>query len=49
MHRLFEKAMFWEVIKLQRNPIDLVEVKGITKRIKKPVVLSVEQFSVILD
>jgi len=29
MHRLFERAMFWEVIELGRNPIELVEVKGI--------------------
>lgn len=43
MHRLFEMAMLWEVIESQRNPMELVEVKGITKRGKKPVVLSVEQ------
>jgi integrase len=49
MHRLFEKAMLWEVIELGRNPMELVEVKGVTKHVKKPVVLTVEQFYLILD
>jgi len=49
MHRLFEKAMLWEVIELGRNPMKLVEVKGVTKRTKKTVVLTVEQFYLILD
>ena len=49
MHRLFERAMFWEVIELGRNPMELVEVKGITKHVKKPVVLTVAQFYLILD
>ena len=49
MHRLFEKAMLWEVIELGRNPMELVEVKGVTKRTKKAVVLTVEQFYLILD
>ena len=49
MHRLFERAMFWEVIELGRNPMELVEVDGITKHIKKPVVLTVAQFYLILD
>lgn len=49
MHRLFEMAMLWEVIELQRNPMELVEVKGITKRGKKPVVLSVEQCHLLVN
>jgi integrase len=49
MHRLFERAMFWEVIPIGRNPMELVEVKGISKHIKKPVVLTVAQFYLILD
>ncbi|MFP5277363.1 MAG: tyrosine-type recombinase/integrase [Acidobacteriota bacterium] len=49
MHRLFERAMFWEVIPIGRNPMELVEVKGITKHIKKAVVLTVAQFYLILD
>jgi integrase len=42
MHRLYEKAMLWEMVEWQRNPMQLVEVKGISKRKKKPIVLTVE-------
>lgn len=49
MYRLFEMAMLWEVIEVRRNPMELVEIKGITRRQKKPVVLSVEQFYMLLD
>jgi integrase len=48
MHRLFEKAMLWEIVEWQRNPMQLVEIKGISKRKKKPVVLTVEQYYLIL-
>ena len=43
MHRLFEKAMLWELLPVGRNPMDLVEVKGISKRTKKPIVLDADQ------
>jgi integrase len=43
MFRLFERAMFWELIDLQRNPMELVEVRGISKRKKRPSILTVEQ------
>jgi integrase len=49
MHRLYEKAMLWEMVELQRNPMQLVEIKGISKRLKKPIVLTVEQFCQILE
>src|SRR5277367_7118709 len=48
MHRLYEKAMMWEMVEWQRNPMQLVEVKGISKRRKKPIVLTVEQYYLIL-
>jgi integrase len=48
MHRLYEKAMLWEIVEWQRNPMQLVEIKGISKRKKKPVVLAVEQYCLIL-
>jgi integrase len=48
MHRIFEKAMLWEELEVGRNPMELVEVKGVTKRTKKAVVLTVEQFYLIL-
>jgi integrase len=43
MHRLFEKAMLWELVPIDRNPMALVEVKGISKRSKKPIVLDADQ------
>jgi len=48
MHRLYEKAMLWEIVDWQRNPMQLVEIKGISKRKKRPVVLTVEQYYLIL-
>lgn len=43
MHRLFEKAMLWELIPLGRNPMELVHVKGISRRTKKLIVLDPNQ------
>ncbi len=44
IHRLYEKAMLWEMVEWQRNPMEFVEIKGISKRRKRPVILTVEQF-----
>lgn len=44
LHLLFEKAMLWELIAVQRNPIELVKVKGSSRRQKKPQILSPEKF-----
>lgn len=49
MHRLYEKAMLWEMVDVQRNPMQLVEVKGISKRRKKPLILSIEQYFQLLE
>jgi integrase len=49
MHRLFERAMLWELVPLQRNPMELVEVKGISRRQRKPIVLTPEQFYALAD
>jgi integrase len=37
---MYEKAMLWEMVEWQRNPMQLVEIKGISKRQKKPMVLN---------
>jgi integrase len=34
MHRLFERAMFWELIPTERNPMGLVEIPGSSRRSK---------------
>jgi integrase len=49
MHRLYKKAMLWELVEWQPNPMELVEVRGITKRQKKPIVLTVEQYYQMLE
>ena len=49
MHRLYEKAMLWEMVEWGRNPMQLVEVKGISKRKKRPIVLTVEQYYQLLE
>ena len=48
MHRLFEKAMLWELIPVERNPMALVEIKGGSRRRKKPIVLTMEQYCAVL-
>jgi integrase len=40
--------MLWEIVEWQRNPMQLVEIKWISKRKKRPVVLTVEQYYLIL-
>jgi integrase len=49
MYRLFDKAMLWELLDVERNPMELVEVKGISKRTKRPRVLQVKDAWQILD
>ncbi|MGO9336331.1 MAG: tyrosine-type recombinase/integrase [Terracidiphilus sp.] len=44
LHLLFERAMLWGLIELQRNPIELVKVKGTSKRQKRPQILAPEKF-----
>jgi integrase len=48
MHLLFEHAMKWEMIVCQRNPMELVKIKGVTKRTRKKLVITVEQFHSLL-
>lgn len=43
MHQLFEKAMLWELLPVGRNPMELVHVKGISKRTKIPIILEEKQ------
>src|SRR5215467_7825801 len=49
MYRLFDKAMLWELLDVQRNPMELVEVKGISKRRRRPHVLQVPDAWRILE
>ena len=49
MYRLFDRAMIWELIGIDRNPMELVEVKGISKRRQRPRILQVKDAWRILD
>ena len=45
MHKLFDLAVLWEYLPLERrNPIEIVKIKNVTMRSKESVVLSPEQF-----
>ena len=48
MHILFEFAMWSNLLPVQRNPMELVVVKGATKRVRKPRSLTVEEFQRLL-
>jgi integrase len=48
MHRLYEYAMKWRMMSIQRNPMELVEVKGVARRMRKPKVLTLEQYHLLL-
>lgn len=49
MHRLFERAMFWELIRTERNPMGLVEIPGSSRRWKRPIILTVDQYFAVLE
>ena len=49
LHRLFECAMKWSLYPVGRNPMELVEVKNVTKRLKQPRVLSYHEFWTLLS
>jgi integrase len=49
LHLLFERAMLWGLIDVQRNPLELVKVKGGSKRQKALVTLTNEEFQLLLE
>jgi integrase len=48
MHRLYECAMKWALYPLGRNPMELVEIKDVTKRRKQTRVLTYDEFWALL-
>ena len=44
LHLIFERAMLWELIEVQRNPIELAKVKGSSRRLKKTQTITPENF-----
>jgi integrase len=49
MRMVFNCAMRWELVPYQLNPISLVRVKDVSKRMRQPIALTVGQFQTILD
>jgi integrase len=45
---MLDLAMLWEYLPVGRNPMQLVKVKGSTKRVKKLTILTVEQFQALV-
>jgi len=48
MHRLYECATKWALYPLGRNPMEVVEIKDVTKRRKQPRVLTYDEFWALL-
>jgi integrase len=44
LHLLFERAMLWGLVEATRNPLDLVKVKGSSRRENPPTILTPEEF-----
>ena len=44
MHLLFERAMLWGMIDVDRNIIELVHLLGGSRRLRRPLVLTPEQY-----
>ena len=44
VHRLFELAIKWGYLSMQRNPIGLIEIKGKAKRTRPLILLTTEQY-----
>jgi integrase len=40
--------MFWELVPLARNPIGLVEIRGVSKRRKTPFIPTVQQYHAVV-
>jgi integrase len=48
MHLLFERAMLWGLLELQRNPMEVVTIRGTSKRQKKPQIIAPEKFQELI-
>ncbi len=49
VHLLFERAMLWELVEVERNPIELVAVKGSSARVRDPQTLEPEKFRELIE
>jgi len=49
LHLLIEKAMLWNHVMVERNPLDLVRLKGSSQRAKSLVIVGVPQYQALLE
>jgi integrase len=49
MRMVFNCAMRWELVPYQTNPTGLVRVKDVSKRMRQPTTLTIEQFHRVLE
>jgi integrase len=49
MRIVFNCAMRWELLPYQTNPMSFVRVKDVSKRVRQPAVLTIEQFRQLLE
>jgi len=49
MRMVFNCTMRWELVPFQTNPIGLVRVKDVSKRMRQPTTLTIEQFHRVLE
>jgi integrase len=49
LHLLFDRAMLWGLMDVQRNPMELVKLKGTSKRQKRPQILTPEKFQELVS
>jgi hypothetical protein len=47
-HMLFERAMLWGLLDLQRNPIELIRLKGTSRRLGRPRIITPEKFQELI-
>lgn len=48
MHLLFERAMAWGHLQIDRNPMELVRIRNSSKRVKEITTLTLEQYQALL-
>jgi integrase len=49
MHSIWRYAMVWDYLRVQVNPISIVRLRGTTIRQEEPIILTIEQFCMVVD
>lgn len=49
LHRMFECAMAWGYVDMQRNPIDFVQVRGIPRQVRPRRTITIQQYDKLIN